>query len=46
MRPGAEGRVPVRGLSQGEISSRILLFASGLLRGLRPEQPLTAAKVL
>jgi hypothetical protein len=38
--------VPVRGLSQGESSSRILLFTSGLLRVFRPEQPVTAAKVL
>ena len=46
MRPGADSRVPVRGLSQGKISPRILLFASGLLRVLYPEQPITAAKVL
>jgi hypothetical protein len=46
MRHGVYGRLPVRGLSQDKISSRIFLYASGLLRVLRPQQPVTAAKVL
>jgi len=46
MQPRADGRLSVRGLSQGSDSPRILLRAARLLRILCPYQPITIAKVL